>query len=263
MNWIYVWPTWPLVVLLLALMFVCDELGFWLGRSRHRCENEDSRHVSSTLKASVFGLSALLLGFTFSMTAARHDVRRRVVLDEANALGTCYLRAGLLDGSAGEPIRQALASYLAARLHQHAHALEPQVVETTNREIDGHLDALWRAVSAAAKANQQLTLTSMVVPAANAVIDLHATRTWAVRNHVPPAVLALLVTCTLVSSVLIGHSSGQVERRHAGLWVASNVLLALVLFVVLDFDRPARGMVRVDHQPLFDLQFAWQASSGR
>jgi hypothetical protein len=60
----------------------------------------------------------------------------------------------------------------------------------------------------------------------------------------------------LVSGLLLGHSSGQAGRRHAGLWVASNLILALVLFVVLDFDRPRRGLIRVDQRPLIELNAA-------
>ena len=89
---------------------------------------------------------------------------------------------------------------------------------------------------------------------ANEVIDLSSTRTWANRNHLPDPVLALLLVSVVISSLLLGHSSGQAARRHPGLWLASNVVLALVLYVVLDFDRPRRGMILIDQMPLIELQ---------
>ena len=94
----------------------------------------------------------------------------------------------------------------------------------------------------------------MIVPAANEVIDLSSTRAWAGRNHLPGPVLVLLLASVLVSGLLLGHSSGQAGNRHAPLWLVSNLIFALVLFVVLDFDRPRRGLIRVDPTPLVELE---------
>jgi hypothetical protein len=90
--------------------------------------------------------------------------------------------------------------------------------------------------------------------AANEVIDLSSTRAWAGRNHLPAPVLTLLLASVLVYSLLLGHSSGQAGRRHVGLWLASNLILALVMYVVLDVDRPRRGLIRVDQTPLVELE---------
>ena len=94
---------------------------------------------------------------------------------------------------------------------------------------------------------------SLIVPAANEVIDLSSTRTWANRNHLPEPVLLLLMVSVLVACLLLGHSSGQAEWRHLSLWLAANTIFALVLYVVLDFDRPRRGLIRVDQTPMIEL----------
>ncbi|QEG35234.1 hypothetical protein [Bythopirellula goksoeyrii] len=91
-------PTWPLTANLLLLMFVANELGFRWSQMGSASDSELSRSAISTVKGSVFGLAGLLLAFSFSLAATRHNERRHVVLDEANALGTCYLRAGFLGG---------------------------------------------------------------------------------------------------------------------------------------------------------------------
>ena len=69
----------------------------------------------------------------------------------------------------------------------------------------------------------------------------------------PDPVLVLLALCMVMSSGVAGYSSGQAGRRHIGLWIALNILVLLVLFVVLDFDRPRRGLVQVSHAPLIEL----------
>jgi hypothetical protein len=257
LDQMYDWPTWWLLAGLLALMFAANEAGFRIARRRYRDEPEQSRTVSYALKGSVLGLVALLLGFSFSMTTARHDVRRRLVLDEANAAGTCYLRAGLLDDPARGRIRDVLRNYLGARLEYYEHRLDPEVSRRATREMDRRLGELWAAVEDANRKDRTAVQVSQIVPAANEVIDLSSSRAWANQDHMPRPVVMVLAVCVLVSNLLIGHSSGQVGVRHTWLWVATNVLFALVLFLVLDFDRPRRGLIRVDHTPLRELQAAW------
>jgi hypothetical protein len=197
---------------------------------------------------------AFLLGFSFSMTATRHDMRRRTVLDEANAIGTLYLRAGTIDETPGRQIRDDLRKYVDARLDYFKNAPDLGKRRSDEEEMDRLLQDVWAAVEQSAKTNDQATRTSQIIPAANEVIDLFSTRAWVAQNHLPPPVLTLLLASVLVSSVLAGHSSGQAGVRHIGMWTGFNILFALVLYVVLDFDRPRRGLVQVDHSPLVELQ---------
>jgi hypothetical protein len=104
---------------------------------------------------------------------------------------------------------------------------------------------------------------SLIVPAANEVIDLSSARAWANRNHLPEPVLLLLMVSVLVACLLLGHSSGQAGRRHPGLWLATNAIFALVLYVVLDFDRPRRGLIRVDQTPLIELDASIGGETGQ
>lgn len=263
MDFLATFSTWTLALILLALMMGANELGFQIGLRRDRGEPESSRVVSNGLKTSVFGLVALLLGFSFSMTSGKHDQRRKIVLDEANAIGTCYLRAGLLADAERDQIRSVLRRYVDARLERFENGLDANIRQRTSAEMDQLLEKLWNQVELANKSSREAVRTSQIVAAANDVIDLSSTREWAVRNHIPLPVLALLATCVVVSSILIGHSSGQNGRRYMGLWAALNVLLVLVLFVVLDFDRPRRGFIQVDHAPLIELKASFDRSGAK
>ena len=253
------WPTWPLIALLLIMMFVADELGFRISNSNRWDEPEPSRTVSSALKASIFGLVAFLLGFSFSITANRYDARRKLVLDEANALGTCYLRAGLLEPPIGKDIQATLKSYAQTRLEYYEESLDSAAFAKNTQQMGRLMNELWPSVAQSVEANPQKAHTVQIIPAANAVIDLHSTRAWAVNSHLPASVLLLLIVSVLVSSLLIGHSSGQSHRRHLGLWIAFNLLFAMVLYVVLDFDRPRRGLLQIDHSPLTELLITMEA----
>ena len=254
MQFIYDLPIWAFISVVLPLMFGANEIGFRMGRARHADEPERSQTVANGLKASIIGLVALLLGFSYSMTSGRFNQRQQLVLDEANAIGTCYLRAGLLPETAGGHIRDCLRRYTDLRLEHFETALVPSEFQRTTKAMDAALVELWAGVEEAVKSDQDRARVSEIVPAANEVIDLAATRAWASHNQMPASVLALLAICVVVSSGLMGHSSGQVGRRHLGLWVALNCLIMLVLFVVLDFDRPRRGLIQINHQPLIELR---------
>ena len=65
--------------------------------------------------AATLGLLAFILAFTFGLAASRFDSRMQVLLDEANAIGTTYLRAGMLPEQ-GKQIRALLREYADARL---------------------------------------------------------------------------------------------------------------------------------------------------
>ena len=252
MNIIYTWPTWAIVAGLIVLTAPAAIIGYRAGRSEEQDESERAFGVRTGLKSSILGLVALILGFTYSMTSGRFDDRQRLVLDEANSIGTCYLRAGLLSQANAQAIRDTLRRYTDVRIRLFDEGLDPAAYRRNSAEMDAQLDALWRSVEASARSEPDLTRNSQIVPAANAVIDLSSTRAWSVRNHVPPPVILLLGACIVASGVLTGHSLGQVKRPSNYLWAVQNLLFALVLYVVLDFDRPRRGLIRVDEQPLIE-----------
>ncbi|MHC5539667.1 bestrophin-like domain, partial [Singulisphaera rosea] len=225
-------PTGLIVFVFLGLMVLSNELGFRVGRRHSKDETEVSRNAGNAFKGSIFGLVALVLGFSFSATMSRYDLRQRIVLDQSNAIGTCHQRAGLLDEVSRDRIRGLLRAYLGSRLEQYRKGHDSAAFDLAQVEVDRHLAALWEEVEEANRREPDMVRNSLIVPAANEVIDLSSTRTWANRNHLPEPVLFLLMASVLVACLLLGHSSGQSGLRHASLWLASNVIFALVLYVV-------------------------------
>lgn len=244
----------------LAVLSLANEVGFRVGRTLGQDEPEPSRNVSNAIKASVIGLVAFLLGFAFSISSTRHEVRRQVVLDEANAAGTLHLRAGLLPAPERDRVRAALGRFVATRLELFDRDLGDDARQ--KKAMDADLAEVWAAVEAANAKDPQAVLASQVIPAANAVIDLHTTRGWAFRSHTPPAVLAVLMVCVLVAAGLIGHSFGQHRRRHVVLGLSFNLLFALTLFLILDYDGPRFGVIRVDLTPLLEFRESTAATPG-
>lgn len=252
MNSIYDGPIWETIVAILLLSIIATELGYRFGRS-HRA-SESAREILNTIRTATLGIVALLLGFSFAITSSRFHDRSRLVMDEANAIGTCYLRAGLLGEPASTEIRTALRRYLDLRIASYERSLDPQAYAITTSGMQAALDDLWSSVGQAVSSQRDRAHTAAIVPAANEVIDLAATRLWMRRFHMPPPVLVLLALCIVICGAMIGHALGESGERHLGLSLGINALIMLVAFVVLDFDRPRRGFIRVDQTPLVELR---------
>ncbi len=257
MQAIYDWPIWIPAVTIFLLALGASELGFRYGRSHPVTESE--RGIVTTIRTSILGLVALLLGFSFAITSARFNDRSRLVMDEANAIGTCYLRAGLLGEPASSQIRTALRRYTDLRLISYERGTDSREFARLADSMHARLDELWLGVLQTG-ADRQLVIASEIVPAANEVIDLSATREWSRRFHMPPSVVWLLGLSIILCTAMTGHALGEAGPRHVGLLLGFTLLIVMVAFVVLDFDRPRRGLIRVDQSPLIQLQKSLQTA---
>jgi hypothetical protein len=252
MQAIYEWPLWIPVVVILLLSLGASELGFRYGRSRQVSESE--RGIVTTIRTSTLGLVALLLGFSFAITSGRFNDRSRLVMEEANAIGTCYLRAGLVGEPASSQIRTALRRYIDFRLVSYERGLNAREFERLADSMHATLHDVWAGVTQAVSADRMLVIASQIVPAANAVIDLSATREWIRRFHMPASVVWLLGLSIILCGAMTGHALGEAGPRHLGLMLGFNLLIIMVALVVLDFDRPRSGLIRVDQTPLIQAR---------
>ncbi|HEY1066334.1 MAG TPA: hypothetical protein VGE52_09505 [Pirellulales bacterium] len=254
MDAIYLWPSWALIVGMFVPMLIAGEVGYRLGVVHRETTTEAARNVGGAVKGAIYGLLALLIGFSYSLSTGRFDQRQRLMLDEANAIGTCYLRASLLNDPIKTQLRSALRDYNDQCIALHQQPFDGQAFQTASAAMSDQLDKIWASVAAHTRLDPDLTHVSQVIPAANQVVDLAEARLWAMRNHVPIVVPLILAMSAIITSGLTGHSFGEVGGRQPGLWLALNAMILLVLFAVADFDRPHRGLVRVDQTPFLDLR---------
>lgn len=241
-----------ILVALIALLLVAAEVGFRAGRRQGQRAPDKEPHVGA-LQGALLGLLALLLGFSFAMAQARYDARRALVVEEANAIGTAYLRAQLLPGPAAPEAADALRRYVDVRLtHLGERVDEPALREAIVKTEQLH-DYLWTRAAKAARQDPS-PIASLFVASLNEVIDLHARRLAAFRNHVPEAVFLLLYCVAAVAMAVTGYAAGL--GGHRGFWptVTTAVLIAVVIVVVMDLDRPRRGLITVSQQSMVDLR---------
>jgi hypothetical protein len=205
-----------------------------------------SGETETFIVSSVFGLLALLLGFTFALTIDRFEVRRVLVQEEANAIGAAYLRTQLLDEPHRSRISEILLQYTENRI-----ALA-RVRPNQNRELlaanDRLIGEFWSASAAAFPSIRQYDFSSAFLESVNRVINLEATRKSARLARVPTEVFALLIVYVVASAGVLGAVVRGVRAlTMSGMLLA---LLSLSLVLILDIDRPSLGGVRETQGPM-------------
>ena len=242
---------WLLLAILLAVLLAAEELGFRVGRRRRALYDDDGRANFGNLQAGLFGLMGLLLAFTFAMAQQRYETRKDMVVLDANAIGTAWLRTGFLPAPARDEVRRLFVRYV--ELRTDPGAFERQRRRATLAEIDRQQAEIWSRVAAAANASPT-PLTALAAAATNDMIDMHAKRLAAARNHVPEIVVLLVSAFALAAAAVTGYRCGIGHHRYRLPSAAFLLLVTLVIGVILDLDRPQRGLITVDQGAMLDLR---------
>jgi hypothetical protein len=244
---------WLIALASLAVLIAAIEIGYRSG-IRKRGMPDSDRSLMSGTGAAMLGLMGLLLGFTLSMGIGRWDDRRAIIIDESNAIGTLWLRAGFIE----EPVR----SQLRGTLHEYT---ESRIVlggsrddlekwrAARNRSEMLHAE-IWSAIEHAQGAELSNATVSSLITAANGLIDIHEIRLASIDNYLPASLMMLLlgVAAVAVSFVAWSFGAGTHDSRKAILML--GVLIASVLLLIMDVNRPQRGLVSVGVGPLERVQ---------
>jgi uncharacterized membrane protein (Fun14 family) len=243
-----------IALVVIGLLLLTIEVGYRMGDKVPAGLPDSAKSPVLAISGALFGLLALLLGFTFSMSLNRFEQRKHLVLQESNAIGTAYLRSGLLSEPDGPSIAGLLRSYVDARLDFYNLREDPAQFKSVIDRTEKLQDQLWSdAVKVVKKDDRPLT-TGLFIQALNEVIDLHAARVAAMENHVPESVLLLLFIVALMSALVVGYGCGLAKRRHLFSTSIMILLIGLVIIVIMDLDRPNRGLIRVGQESMIRLQ---------
>jgi hypothetical protein len=206
----------------------------------------------ATLQASILGLLALMLSFTFAMAVSRFDDRRGALLDEANAIGTAALRARLLPAPHDATSLNLLRDYVGIRTALTTAFESPAPIETIMARSNALQEALWKEARAVASKDAGMVPTGLFIQALNDVFDAQEKRLTAFRNRVPRIVFFALYGIAAVGIGFSGYASGLERRRWRLPVYIVSLLAASVVLLIQDIDRPDSGWVLVDPQPLID-----------
>jgi len=247
--------TFSLVLGLFLAMLTMLALGRWLGQRSLALETEPVRLPLTSVEASIFGLMGLMIAFSFSGAAARYELRRQLVVEEANAIGTAYLRLDLLPAASQPALRNQFRRYLAARIAMYR-ALPDVVASDAQAAVATALQRdLWvGTITGLKEAPPQATI--VVIPALNHMIDMTTIRRIAMLTHTPTLIFAALLILGLICSLLAGYVLGNTKARNVRLHLGVfAVIVTLTIYVVFDLDYPRFGIIRLDFadQALLEL----------
>jgi hypothetical protein len=245
-------PLWLLAILIFTGLIAAREFGHWL-RNRRKASSSagDGAAEDGFAMTSMLGLLALLIAFSFSIGLQRYETRRELVINEANALGTTWLRTNLLDVADRTRLQSLLREYVDARVEfGNARTVEEELAAF--RRTEAVQERLWDAISDVVAPFRTTPLAAMLVTTTNESIDLAATRKATREARIPTRILEILLLYALIAGVMIGYEKGSYRMATSLLFV----LLTLAASVVLDLDRPATGAIKVSQQPMLDLQRA-------
>ncbi len=254
-------PGGLIAVLLFVLMALAVEAGHRLGRRRGERYAQQMRDHVHTVQGSLLGILAIVLGFTLSLALERYDSRSQAVVVEANALGTAWLRTDLLSPAVQGGAREALTEVLdlriaAGRLNLAQHGERQNLaVRTAAAQAK-----LWDAVRRAVAADPGPSTGGLFAQAVNEAIDSAGSREAALDRHVPEPILDLLFVTLLLAGGMVGYCAGLAGHRPAVPGYLLAALIVALVFLVLDLDRPRRGVIQVSQQALIELRANWAAS---
>lgn len=251
---------WLIFAIVIGLLFLAMEIGFRLGRRGQSKNNEHTRSQVNTLQVTSLGLVALLMGFSFAMAMTRFDTRKQLVLDEANAIGTAYLRAQLLQKPARKDVSNLLRRYVDVRLEFYQAGNNQRRLQKVNDDTEKLHKVLWSYAIVTGRQDPRSLPTGLFIQALNDVIDMHAKRVTAFENHVPESVLILLCVGAILSLCLVGYGAGMGMLRNPLPTLISVILIASVILLIIDLDRPRRGLIKVSQQRMADLQDSFKRS---
>jgi len=250
-----------LAVGLFISMSLLLEVGRRLGARRIRKHPEGGLIGIGAVDGAVFGLLGLLVAFTFSGAASRFDLRRQLIVEETNDIGTAYLRLDLLPASAQADLRERFRQYLDSRLATYRKlpdiaAAMQEVARSTTLQHD-----IWsHAVAACRAEGAHPSACMLLLPALNQMIDITTTRTLAGQTHPPTVIFVMLFALALASSLLAGYGMAGSKTINWVHMLGFAAAMAMAFYVVRDIEYPRLGLIRVDafDQALIELRDSWR-----
>lgn len=229
---------------LLIGMLACMELGRRLGaRSGADAGGKEGLGI---VEGAIFGFLGLLVAFTFSGATARFETRKHLIVEEANDIGTAYLRIDLLPADAQPEIKEPFRRYVDSRLATYQHVSDPDLPRVYLAKSQDLQAEIWSKSVAAASRSNNTAATMLLLSALNSMIDTTTVRTAATENHPPNVIFAMLALIAPASSTMAGYEMAASKRRSLLHTVGYAVILSISIYVILDLEHPRLGLIRVD-----------------
>jgi hypothetical protein len=248
-------PSFFLAFPFLLLLIFINYLGYRF-KGFHVKKFPGTEHIGiGPTEGSLLGLTALLLSFTFGMSASKYENRRALIVSETNHIGTTILRCDLYPDSVRNLLRHDLKNYLETRISYYDAKDDESQIQRTLEQSDSISKIIWTRVAFLSHDLNNRVASEQMVPSLNEMIDIVTSREAARNAMVPGIILIVLCILILVSAFLSGYGSKNLERNKV-LVLAFALITTLALYLVVDLDNPRQGFVNLNkaEQLLVDLR---------
>lgn len=233
------------VVALSACIVVLLEIGRRIGARRLATEGEVAAKGLGALEGAVFALLGLMIAFSFSGALARFDARRHLVVQEANAIGTAWLRSDLLPPESQPKARELFRRYLDSRIETYRKVPDMAAVRQELARSAELQKEIWQLAISSSRSAGTSTAPVVLLPSLNAMFDITTTRTEAVRLHPPPVIFVMLSTLALACALFAGYDMAIRKRLNPLHSLAFAVVLSVTIYVIVDLEYPRIGLIRM------------------
>jgi hypothetical protein len=238
---------------ILALIEIGRRVEIWR-RKRYAKETESAYGV---VDGAVFALLGLIIAFTFSGAGARFDVRRQLMGQEANAIGTAYLRLDLLPSTTQPELREDFRNYADARIAMYRSLTADPAIASAEQQRSLSLQRkIWAEAIDACRQAESVATTSLVIQSLNEMIDMSTTQTVALMTHPSAVIYWTLLLLVLAGALLAGLRMGESKKPEWIHIMVFSAIMAAAVYVIFDLEYPRLGLIRVDaaDQVLIDVR---------
>lgn len=245
----------PILTLYIGMSFtllLSFEIGYQLCKYTKRNDKEGFT-TTGPMVGGLLGMLAFVLAFTFSMAADQHNLRKKHVLEEANIIGTAYLRADLLGDRDTTKIKDLLKEYVDGRVYA-IKMRDATILKMALKRSQEIQDLLWNQVVSAAKREPTLTI-GLLIQSINDIIDSHQNRVTAgFYNRIPSSVWIVLLVISTLTMMTMGAQAKLGNSRSLVAVIPLIMAFSALTTIVLDLDRPQEGLITVGQEAMIDLQ---------
>lgn len=232
-------------VVLSAGILVLLEIGRRIGVRQLAEEGESASKGLGAIEGAIFGLLGLILAFSFSGALTRFDARRYLVVEEANDIGTAWLRIALLPADAQPHMRDLFRRYLDSRIEVYRKVPQMAAVKAELARAANLQSEIWALAVTSSREGGMVQAPMLLLPALNAMFDIATTRTEAARVHPPLMIFAMLGALTLACSLFAGYDMAIRRRLNVLHSIAFAVVLSVTAYVIIDLEYPRLGLIQV------------------
>ena len=241
----------PVALLLLICFYVVMTIGYLSGKRQHKQEAliEKREKTAGTLTGAMLAFLGFMLAISISMADSKFQERRKLVLDEANAISTSSLRAQAIGGVHGTEISRLLVEYTRLRLEFYAAGEDRAKLQKVYEETLKVQKSIWNHASAIAQATPT-AISSILLVSLNQTFDLGTSRRWVLEVRIPPYIINLLLVFSLLAMGIMGYYFGICGIYHPVLSTLLFGALTFMILLIMDLDRPRSGYITPEQSAL-------------